>query len=286
MIRLKAGIFGCPLNKSLSPAIFKFLFLKFKMSGSYKRMPTDKAGISLSIAKALKNNWNGFNITLPCKEEITKKVHKLRGLALKIKTVNVVKIEREKIIGYNTDVFGFLASIKEHKLSVKNEVISLWGAGGAAKAVCWALGELGARAVLIHGRNKKRTEELSSVMKNFFPKTKFKSLKFTDKSFLDSKLLINATPLGMYHDREKKKLWNIPEIKKGAAFYDLAYGGKQTAFLKLGSMRKSKKVIDGKDMLIYQAIKSFEIWTGKKIENILRLKKEIKIFLEKEFSQC
>jgi shikimate dehydrogenase len=275
-MELRVGIFGEPLNKSLSPVIFKFLCLKFNITGSYKRLSTNKADISKSINTALRNNWSGFNITLPCKEEAVKKIHKLRGPALKIKTVNVVKIERDKTIGYNADVFGFTKTITEHKLPVKNKIISIWGTGGAAKAVCWSLGSLKAREVFVYGRNKKRREELCSTMKKLFPKTKFKARKFTDKSCIDSNLLINATSLGMYKKIEKKKLWNIPKIKKTTVFYDLAYGKNLTGFLKLGSLKESKKLIDGKDMLIYQAIRSFEIWTGKKTKNILRLKKEIK----------
>ncbi len=223
MNQLKAGIFGNPLRKSLSPAIFKFLCHQFNIAGSYKRLPTNKTTISASISKALKNNWNGFNITLPCKEEIAKKTHILKGLALKIKTVNTVKIEGGQIIGHNTDGFGFLASIKEHKLPVKNKIISLCGTGGAAKAVCWSLGTLKTHTVFIHGRNKKRTEELCSLMENFFPKTKFRALKFKDTSVSYSSLLINASPLGMYKKGEIKKLWNIPKIKPDAIFYDLAY---------------------------------------------------------------
>ena len=276
-MKLKAGIFGKPLSKSLSPAIFKFLCLKFKISGSYKRLLTNKAGISASIATAIKNNWSGFNVTLPCKEEIAKKIHKLFGPALEIKTVNTVKIEKGKAIGHNTDIFGFKETIKEYKLPVKNKIISLWGTGGAAKAVCRSLGDLKAHTIFVHGRNKKKREELCSIMDNLFPETKFKARKFTDKSVFSSGLLINATPLGMYKKPVEKKLWNIPKITKSAAFYDLAYAKEQTSFLKLGAMKKSKKLIDGKDMLIYQAIKSFEIWTGKRIKNILRLKEEIRL---------
>ncbi|MEA3307848.1 MAG: shikimate dehydrogenase [Elusimicrobiota bacterium] len=276
MSKLKAGILGSPLNKSLSPVIFKFLFRKFNIAGSYERLVSDKTNINISILKTLKNNWRGFNITLPCKEIIAKKAHKLRGPALKIKTANVIKIERKKTIGYNTDIFGFTETIKENKLPLKNKIITLWGTGGAAKAVCWSLGSLKANTVIIHGRNKKRREELCRLMRALFPKTKFKAVKFKEQSFIDSDILINATPLGMYKKSGKNEYWNIPQIKKGAIFYDLAYSKRLTGFLKLGAAKKSKLLLDGKDMLIYQAIKSFEIWTGKKIKNILGLKEELK----------
>ncbi|MBU2529424.1 MAG: shikimate dehydrogenase [Elusimicrobia bacterium] len=276
MNQLKAGILGSPLNKSLSPAIFNFLCLKFNIPGTYKLLPTNKTDISSSILKAIKNNWRGFNITLPCKEEMAKKADKLYGPALKIKTVNTVKIEKGKITGYNTDTFGFLATIKEHKLPIKNRIISVWGTGGAAKAVCWALGTLKAKNIIIHGRREKQTKELCAHMETLFPKTKFETRKFKEKSFIDSAFLINATPLGMYKKTNSKNLWNIPKIKPSAVFYDLVYTKDTIGFLKLGSLKKAKKLIDGKDMLIYQAIKSFELWTGKKIKNILRLKEEIR----------
>jgi shikimate dehydrogenase len=187
----------------------------------------------------------GFNITIPYKEEILPYLFQQNDIVHAVGACNCVKVIDGKFYGYNTDVIGFCQSLHPQLKSYHTRALIL-GWGGAAKAVAYALTSLGIEYLIV---SRKKTEDI---------------ICYED---IDSKLLeqytliVNTTPLGMY-----PKVDEAPEIPYNLLtdkhfLFDLIYNPEQTRFLQLGSAQKAQ-IANGFDMLIGQAEESWRIWNA------------------------
>ncbi|MBS1651617.1 MAG: shikimate dehydrogenase [Bacteroidetes bacterium] len=241
----KFGLVGKKLNHSFSKIFFD---KKFKTQNirdcAYQNF-------EISEIKHIKNIFNieglvGVNITNPYKEDVMQYIDALSSEAKEIGAVNCIKIEQKKIIGFNTDCFGFATSIKPF-LEPQHSRALLLGSGGAAKAVAYALKQIGLDVYFVTSKQEKKNNtvfyysELNDVIM---------------KSFL---LIVNCTPLGLFPD--VNSVPNIPfnYINQSHLCYDLNYNPEETSFLKK-SKENGATIINGYSMLKLQAEKSWEIW--------------------------
>jgi shikimate dehydrogenase len=200
----------------------------------------------------LKNNPNlkGLNVTIPYKEEVIPYLDKLDERALDIGAVNTIKITKNnKLIGYNTDYYGFKKAL-EPLLKNKKTSAFILGTGGASKAVKYALKMLGISFKIV-SRQTAQEEYLS-----------YKELT---KTIIEShKIIINCTPLGTFP--EVKLYPNIPYhfITSSHILFDLIYNPSETEFLKKGK-KQGAITSNGLKMLELQAEKSWEIWNSPSI---------------------
>jgi shikimate dehydrogenase len=177
--------------------------------------------------------------------------------------------ELGKLNGYNTDVDGVLATLTPYKKEINGNDVSVVGAGGGARAVIYSL--------IRHFKPKKifiinRTEQRAEALKNYFDaKMKFTAIKTRElfppdlvKIFNDSKLIINATSVGMFPDSDDVITKLGDSFVKDQLVFDLVYNPPETRLLQLAAS-KGAIVLDGLKMLVHQAAKSFELWTGEKI---------------------
>lgn len=253
-------IFGDPINHSKSPLMHNSAFMAFGINSCYTRY-------LLKDGKSLKNrflnlNLKGANITVPHKEDAFLACDEIRGVAKKIGAVNTIVLEKDKIIGYNTDALGFMESIKE--FDFKNALIL--GAGGTAKAIAEIFNEKKIDFTIIN-RTQKRLKE--------FQKKGYRCYSWQEFKIESFDLIINTTSAGLDNSSlplEKEKLLNLFDSAKFAV--DVIYG-KETPFL---SLAKKRAIItkDGKDMLLYQGVLAFEIFTNFKYS-----KDEIKEYMQK-----
>jgi shikimate dehydrogenase len=247
------GIIGHPTKHSISPSIHNSLFDYFHINAVYVAFDVEPYMLKHTVngLKALK--IQGCNITLPHKEKIIKYIDEVDKQARIIGAVNTIKLEQGKIKGYNTDSRGFLTSLKKYVPDIRGKKIAVIGAGGAAKAVVYALLKENA-FVRVFNRTYEKAVKLKEKFKNI------EVYPLSQKEILENaEIVINATSCGLNKDDEM--LFSPSILKKDAVFYELIYN--ETP-LQHEAKREGIKTIDGKDMLIEQALISFYIWTGKR----------------------
>ncbi len=175
-----------------------------------------------------------------------------------------------------------LETLNPYKESINGERISVVGAGGAARAVIYSLIRYfkPRKIILIN-----RTEERAESMKNYFrDKMKFDSFKTMElfppdmvNIFKESKLIINATPIGMFPDSDDS-ITNLEDsFIKDHIVFDLVYNPPQTRLL-LTASKKGALTLNGLKMLVFQAAKSFELWTGEKMP-VEEIQKSLQLYI-------
>jgi shikimate dehydrogenase len=256
------GVIGDPIEHTLSPlmhnAAFEALKLDFVFS-AFKVKP-DEVGNAVAGMRAL--NIQGLNVTMPHKNAVIKYLDDLDQTAKSLSAVNTIQNKNGKLLGFNTDGIGALAALRENDVEPKGKKIVLFGAGGAAKAIAFALGkEAGELSIL--NRTMKPAVELANRLKLTFNMKVFVYAlsPFTVKATLaEADLLINASSVGMNPNADQTL---VPSklLKPELAVMDIVYNPLETKLAK-DAKAAGAKVVSGVEMLIYQGAASFEIWTG------------------------
>ncbi len=241
------GIIGKKLSHSFSKSYFEKKFNEKKLI-DYSYSNFELANITEFLVLIEKNkHLNGLNITNPYKEEIIPYLTELSDEAKEIGAVNCIKIKNNKLVGYNTDVYGFLQSIKPF-LDTNHERALILGTGGASKAVAFALKKIGVEVYYVTTSQKKGDNyfyysELNELVLNAF------------------KLIVNTTPLGLFPNVNEAPKITYELLTQNHLCYDLIYNPEVTEFLKRGKERGAITV-NGLSMLHLQAEKSWEIWNS------------------------
>ena len=191
-----------------------------------------------------KPNLNGFNITIPYKEDVLVFLDEIDESAKAIKAVNTVKIENGKLIGFNTDTFGFRTSIKPFFEPQHRKALIL-GTGGAAKAIAFVLEQLGVDYFYV-SRDPKAEKEISYS-------------DLTKEAITNFPFIINCSPVGTFPDVDKCPDIPYDGITPTHLLYDLIYNPEETLFLKKGKDRGASTV-NGLSMLHHQAEEAWRIW--------------------------
>lgn len=268
---IKAGLIGHPLKKSLSPRLFRIFSSALGEKYSYSLLETRGTVLARTLKKIRGGGWAGFNVTLPLKEKILPLLDSLTPEAEAIKAVNAVRIKNGKLEGHNTDAAAMKLALREAGVRPRGRTCVIWGSGGAARAAAWVLGSAGAGTVDIHNRSLSRAAGLVKDLSALFPLTEFTARRFTDVPRCAATIFVNATPLGMYGPLPADLRFEGPPR---SLYMDLAYARGLTPFLK----GRTGRVISGTDLLIYQALKSSELYGGRRIKasEIVKLKDRIK----------
>jgi shikimate dehydrogenase len=197
--------------------------------------------------------------------EIMKYLDGLDPLAEKIGAVNTVVFREGKLWGYNTDGFGFIKAIEGKIGQIPKEALTILilGCGGAVKSVAMALADWGIKKVIIANRTVAKAQELANQINASWPE-KAQAIA-TDKASLEKALegatvVVNGTSLGMADTVEKTPL---PKelIKKELLIYDMIYSPAVTQLMKDGKAAGAQAE-NGLEMLLYQGLLAFELWTG------------------------
>lgn len=277
----EASVIGTPISHTLSPAIFSFLAKQAGIDDfKYSAQEVQPNEIKPFVAGAKKNsNYVGLNVTIPHKRAIIGELDETASEAKALGAVNVVHFKRTsssvQTIGYNTDVIGVAKTLEEKDCRIRGETAWLFGAGGAARAVAYVLGQQGAENVYIRNRDEARARELAKDIGAIFPYTLF---SYVDSDFVPKEqtpcLVVNATSLGL---KEKDEAFfscmNKIRWRSDTLGFDLIYNPEKTPFL-LVAERIGLKRVGGLDMLIFQAIAAWEIWFGP-LENLKKLKRAL-----------
>jgi len=250
------GLVGHPVGHSLSPAIHEAGLEALGLPGTYLPFDVDAAGLESLLAASDRFRIRGFNVTIPYKESIVEALDELDGDAEGIGAVNTVVVGDGWTKGHNTDVFGFRLSLRSLGLRVGERRVLVIGAGGAAKAVVHVLLREGA-SVAVANRTAARAEALADA---FDEPIEILRVERLDRSG-PWDLVVNATPLGTKGFAADLP---VPEavIAKAGFVYDLGYNPPDTALI-AAAKRLGRPHASGLEMLLHQAAKSFELWTGR-----------------------
>jgi len=240
----KFGLIGKNIDYSFSKLYFTNKFESEDLPHTYQNFDMDTIKDFSAIIKATKN-LKGLNVTIPYKEAVIPYLDELDHKAENIGAVNTIKITNERrLIGYNTDYYGFKKSIEPCLYSNHNRALIL-GTGGASKAIAYAL--------------KKLDIEYNYVSRTASNIAKYTYQSLTKEIIENHHIIINCTPLGTYPDTNVCPPIPYDAITKEHLLYDLIYNPEETKFLTIGKI-KGAKTCNGLEMLKLQAEKAWEIW--------------------------
>jgi len=260
------GLIGSSLKYSLSPHIHNYIFKKYSLNAVYLCFEVEAEHLKKLREAILSLGIKGVNVTIPYKEEIIPLLDHLDKEAKMIGAVNTVKADKGKLYGFNTDGEGFIRSLQRYRFSPQDKKIFILGAGGAAKAISVYLARENPQGIFFYDIIYKKASDLAKRIKHFFPQVEVKALKEkSEVNLQDIDLLVNASGVGLKED--DPLVIEIKDFKDDLVVYDLIYNPLQTRLLK-EAKRKNLTTINGLWMLIYQAIRSLEIWWEREFSGI------------------
>ncbi len=272
------ALIGYPVAHTLSPYMQMRAFSRLKIKALYIPLAIEPKRLAQAI-KMLRNGTSGFNVTIPHKSACMRYLDSVDKLARMIGAVNTVVVKDKRLFGFNTDATGFIKSVKEDLgVALKGKTCAVIGAGGAARAVAFALANEGAKEIYITDVVKAKATSLAKNIKRYFHKCKIEVV--TQYSTLNTQcpidLLVNATPIGM--KKSDPLPIDLEILDKAKAVYDLVYNVSPTKLVKKARQKKIK-ASNGLGMLLYQGAEAFQLWTHKKapVEAMRKaLKRQIK----------
>ena len=256
-------VIGNPIEHSLSPELHNYWIKKNGINAIYEKQKLDENQLEKYISQVKDNKIDGINVTVPFKRKIIPYLDELSTEAKSTQSVNTIYLKDNKVIGHNTDIFGFRASIEKTKYDLENKEVLILGAGGVVPSIIFSLIKMKVSKITISNRTSEKAENLRKIYKDL------EIIKWGDISNFD--MIINATSLGL--KKEDNLNFDFSSISGNKLFYDVIYNPSETNFLKIGR-ELGNKTLNGKLMFIYQAVSAFNIWheqTPRIDENVIKL---------------
>lgn len=249
-------VIGNPIKHSLSPLVHNYWISRDKIPAKYEKKQLDEKQLPQIIEEMRENKISGVNITVPFKQKIIPWLDELTEIARATNSVNTLYKKNNKIIGDNTDVFGFKSSLQKQISKIKMKSALLIGAGGVAPSIIFALKELDFEEIYVSNRTNQKFEALKNKFGPILKQILWEDLEYKN---IPVDLVINSTSLGL--NNQDQVPFNFETIKKNTIFYDVIYNPDQTNFLKKAKS-KGNESINGLMMFLYQAQSAYKIWTG------------------------
>jgi len=258
-------VIGNPIEHSLSPKLHNHWIKKYDINAIYEKKKLSDEDLKNLFLKIRNKEINGVNVTVPFKQKIISYLDDLSTEAKDTQSVNTIFLRNKKIVGHNTDIFGFENAIRNIKFDVSNKKILILGAGGVVPSIIYSLNKMNSHKIMVSNRTASKVENLKNLFKNIV------TVEWGEIPDFD--MVINATSVGLKNTDEINL--NFTKVGKEKIFYDVIYNPKLTNFLKIG-MKLGNRIENGKKMFIYQAAESFKIWHGINPE----INEEISSFLD------
>ena len=258
------AILGDPVEHSRSPAMHNAAFAKLGLDYVYVALRVAPADLRSALLGVRALGFAGLNVTVPHKEQVLPLLDRLVEDARAIGAVNTVVREGDELVGHNTDAAGFLRALRSLGFRPKGKSVVLLGAGGAARAVAWALADSGARHISILNRSIARASTLArKIRSQGGPSVEAGPFASARESEVvgAADLIVNCTSLGL--DGKSLAPVAVETTGRSCLFYDLVYGTRTTPFVR-AALHGGRRASDGVGMLLEQAGLAFRLWTGRK----------------------
>ncbi len=258
------GVIGWPIAHSVSPTMHNAAFRALAMDWCYVPFLVHPDGVSQALAGARALGLRGINATVPHKQALVPLVDVLTPTARAIGAVNTVVIEPDHTLGHNTDAAGFLRSLREAGLAPEGCTALVLGAGGSARAVVYALAEVGARLTILN-RTPSRAEDLAQQMADVGPHATIQvgplDRERIERAAEQADLVVNTTSLGMWPEVDASSWPDDLPFPRQALLYDLVYNPRRTRLM-AHAERSGTRAVGGLRMLVHQGAEAFQLWTG------------------------
>jgi len=260
------GLIGYPVEHSLSPTMHNRAFAALNLNWCYVPLPVlpERLGEAVSGLRAL--GFVGANVTVPHKEAVMALLDRVTSEAQAIGAVNTIVVREERSIGYNTDWQGFLTALSEGGFDPQGKRAVILGAGGAARAVVYALAHAGAQVAILNrtaARARSLVQDFSSLFSSLLPHSLPLTPQTLEKQTAEAHLLVNTTPVGLWPEVGRSPWPEDLPFPDHLTVFDLVYNPRQTELLRQ-AQAAGAKVIGGLGMLVHQGAAAFELWTGEK----------------------
>ena len=259
-------LIGYPLGHSLSPVMHNAALKEMGLEYEYRYdiQPTLEHELQHCLKSVQDGSMSGANITIPYKSDIMSHLSHISEEASRIGSVNTLHRVGNDVTGFNTDVSGFLNSLRENSVTIRGKRAIVIGAGGAARAIIYALISEGVTHLDIVNRSPIKAEKLINSL-NFRESCEVQVWPFhaNELEVKESELLINCTPIGMRGHSVTESPVEPNLLHSDLTVMDLVYNPRATALLQEAS-RAGCITIDGTGMLVHQGAEALEMWIGEK----------------------
>ena len=271
------GLIGFPIRHSVSPHFQQAALDYHKLDIRYELWETNPDQLQDVVNDLRKPRNIGANVTVPYKEAVLPLLDRVDDLTAPVGAVNTIVKKGEELVGYNTDVYGFVEALhREKHFDPAGKRAVILGAGGAARAVGFALVQNGAGSLAITDGVFERAGALADSLAAYSERTPagadgavtgVAAFRWQDvasaETFADCDLIVHCTTIGMRHSsQEGQSPLSLEVIPAKVLVYDLVYNPWPTPLLKLAE-RAGADILGGLPMLVYQGAASFKLWTGR-----------------------
>ncbi len=238
---MKFALIGEKLGHSYSKIIHDKYFKYMALKSTYDLIEIPRGELKYRLGIMKQNGYDGFNVTIPYKIDVMNMCDDVSVEAEKITSVNTVRFLNGKMHGFNTDYYGLKLALDINEIKVKDKSAVILGTGGASRAVCTLMSDLGAKSITYVSRKIK-------------PCLGYECISYQDK--ISGDIIINTTPVGMYPDTDISPISCFDGFETAI---DLIYNPDETLFLKSAAIN-GLETVNGLYMLVAQALYSQSIW--------------------------
>lgn len=265
------ALIGSPVGHSGSPAMYNYSFRKTGINDIYLAFDVQLSQTEEAVRALKALGCKGFNVTMPCKTRIAELADELSDAAALIGASNTVVVKNQKLYGHNTDGIGFVRNLWENGVEVKNKVLTIMGAGGAATAIQVQSALEGAKKIYIFNRRDEfyvNAESTAEKIERRIPGVEVRVYPLEDSQELyekigESDILVNATKVGMKPLDEESLIRDTSVFRPELTVVDAVYNPRKTRMIREAEEKGCRIVLDGTGMLLWQGNAAFHIFTGK-----------------------
>ncbi|MBO7209838.1 MAG: shikimate dehydrogenase [Methanobrevibacter sp.] len=272
------GVIGDPIEHTFSPAMHNAGLDALNLNYIYLPFHVKHDRLKECIEGAKSLGIQGLNVTIPHKTNVMKHLDDIDQVASMIGAVNTIQFIYDEdnessnqnneinvtTKGFNTDGYGCVRAIQE-KTSINDKKVTITGAGGAARAIAFQMANSGISELSILNRNALKAQALADDLKNNLESIGIDinvnayDLENLKKELDDSDIFIDTTPIGMYPNVDDKPIASADMLHEDLLVNDIVYTPMETSLLKEAKLANAE-IVYGYKMLLYQGIRSFEIW--------------------------
>lgn len=270
----RAFVIGHPIAHSRSPKIHTHWLNRHGLAGSYEAVEVLPGELESFVDRLRAGSFVGGNVTIPHKEMALDLADRPDAIARELGAANTLWIEDGRICATNTDGYGFLANLDEQapgwdRPAETGRIAVVLGAGGASRAVVWALASRGFDEIRLVNRTVERAEKLAE---RFGERVRAMPLDRLDEAVEGAALFVNTSAMGM--DGTDVPAVDFAAMPQDATVTDIVYTPLMTPLL-AAAERAGLRTVDGLGMLLHQAVPGFEKWFGVRPEVTAGLRREI-----------
>jgi shikimate dehydrogenase len=256
----RIALIGQPLRRRHSEVMHNAAFAAHGLDAIYELREIGASDLPAFFEEARGPDWLGFQVTAPHKQAVMEYLDEVEDAALAIGAVNSGQRRADgSLVGFNTDATGFASALAALGASARDTQAVVVGAGGAARAVVWALLDEGAGSVVVANRSLERAHQLAEDLSSHGT---IVPMSLNDpalrQSLASATIAVNATTMGMTTDTVA---FDVSPLPDNALVFDLVYVPPDTPLVRAAEER-NLSVCNGTEMLVRQAEVAFEHWTG------------------------